>query len=306
MQAVRFDDNTTTYRTEWKAIAVNSDYTNVLLYNLTADISESVPLSGTPVGPDSTVSLFSRHNLCMAGVADSICHLKHEEEFLRTRMWVVLICDSLWPQVRLDHPARGSPEVEKAVAHAIELFRSEHVENPYWKSSQNATDKCCNSCFSPTGCSPAQGCKFIGPAPPPPLPPSPSPPGKPVLTSEMVGNWTATDGDGHVIFTVEIDSSSEVTITNPADATSCWKSGVGRWDASKNLLEHVVCTGCSRNATGTVRRRVIHTTIDVDYPYQGESLEITWDVISGPDDADETRRWPVWTKVVKELSIVYP
>jgi hypothetical protein len=56
IQAVRFDDNATSYRTEWKAIAVNSDYTNVLLYNLTADISESAPLSGTPVGPDSTVS----------------------------------------------------------------------------------------------------------------------------------------------------------------------------------------------------------------------------------------------------------
>ena len=40
-----------------------------------------------------------------------------------------------------------------------------------------------------------------------------------------------------------------------------------------------------------------------------ETLEITWDVTSGPDGEDETAesdrgRWPVWTKVVKELSIV--
>ena len=32
-QALRFDSNTTTYRTEWKAIAVNSNWNNILLYN---------------------------------------------------------------------------------------------------------------------------------------------------------------------------------------------------------------------------------------------------------------------------------
>ena len=31
-QALRFDSNTTTYRTEWKAIAVNSNWKNILLY----------------------------------------------------------------------------------------------------------------------------------------------------------------------------------------------------------------------------------------------------------------------------------
>eukprot|EP01052_Picozoa_sp_SAG31_P013915 SAG31_NODE_849_length_11529_cov_3.342257_12_plen_149_part_00 len=34
-QAVRFDDNLTAGETHWKAIAVNSNYSNVLLYNLT-------------------------------------------------------------------------------------------------------------------------------------------------------------------------------------------------------------------------------------------------------------------------------
>ena len=97
-QAVRFDDNATQYETQGKAIAVNSDYNNVLLYNITEDQSESVPLAGTPVGPDDTLSL---------------------------------------------PPSRApSPLVAKALAHAIGLFKSQHVENPYWKSSKNATDKC--------------------------------------------------------------------------------------------------------------------------------------------------------------------
>ena len=34
-QALRFDSNTTTYRTEWKAIAVNSNWKNILLYDAT-------------------------------------------------------------------------------------------------------------------------------------------------------------------------------------------------------------------------------------------------------------------------------
>jgi hypothetical protein len=55
-QALRFDSNTTAHRTEWKAIAVNSNWSNVLLYNLTDDPSESVPLAGTPIGggPDGS------------------------------------------------------------------------------------------------------------------------------------------------------------------------------------------------------------------------------------------------------------
>ena len=50
------------YTTEWKAIAVSSDYTNVLLYNITDDQSESIPLSGTPVGPDFTQGNGNRGN----------------------------------------------------------------------------------------------------------------------------------------------------------------------------------------------------------------------------------------------------
>jgi hypothetical protein len=100
-QAVRFDDNTTEHRTEWKAIAVNSDYTNVLLYNITGDQSESVPLAGKPVGPDRTGDLALGQRLA----------------------------------------GRDPAAVAKALAFAIGLFRSEHVENPYWKSSKNVTDR---------------------------------------------------------------------------------------------------------------------------------------------------------------------
>lgn len=43
-KAIRWDDNATTYRTEWKAIRSNSDSGQFLLYNITDDQSESRPL----------------------------------------------------------------------------------------------------------------------------------------------------------------------------------------------------------------------------------------------------------------------
>ena len=46
IQALRWDDNATQYRTEWKAIRVNSQSENLLLYNITEDQSESHPVMG--------------------------------------------------------------------------------------------------------------------------------------------------------------------------------------------------------------------------------------------------------------------
>lgn len=246
-QAVRFDDNTTTYDTQWKAIAVNSDYTNVLLYNITADQSESMLLAGTPVGPDDTLQLPSSKG-----------------------------------------PDWASPVVAAALAHAIELFKSEHVENPYWKSSANATDRCCASCFSPGGCS--YPCKKFPDAPA--LPPAPH--GPPITASELAGDWKGSNG---ATFTLKA-SGGVVTIGNPHDGTSCWHSGVGGWDNATNTITHIVCAGCDRHATGTVRAQKVTKTIDEDYPYAGEVLKITWEVVSGPDGSDAATdgRWPIWTK----------
>ena len=127
---------------------------------------------------------------------------------------------------------------------------------------------------------------------------------------ELAGNWTANDSSGDVTFTVAVDSSGiedTVTITNPGDPTSCWKTGAGGWDAHTNTITHVVCAGCDRNATGRVQRSAITQVIDVDYPYAGEVLEIVWDVLSGPDAVGEVGgRWPNWKKVVKPLAIVMP
>ena len=154
VQAVRFDDNTTKYETQWKAIAVNSNYSNILLYNITLDVSESKPLAGAPL-PGSVPALFLLGRTLTTTYA---------------------------------------PVVAKALAYATELFHSQHVENPYWKSSKNASDKCCSSCFSPSGCN-APCKKFPGPPTstsglPPPTP-TPSPP---ISLSALVGNWSNGGG----------------------------------------------------------------------------------------------------------------
>ena len=82
-QAMRIDQN----NTEWKAIRVDREET--LLYNLTADVSESVNV------------------------------------------------------------AAKFPDVVKQI---VALMEESHVENPYWKSNHNSSDKCCASCFSHAGC----------------------------------------------------------------------------------------------------------------------------------------------------------
>jgi hypothetical protein len=99
------------------------------------------------------------------------------------------------------------------------------------------------------------------------------------------------------------------------------KTGSGPTNVRVSRLRFTFRSGCERNATGTVRRKAIEETIDVDYTYAGEVLEIEWAVISGPDsknadvsgdaaaahsrDHEEARgRWPAWSKVVKDLTIV--
>lgn len=88
---MRWDDNTTAYPTEWKAIATARQYDRMLLYNLSADQSESHPVDVASV-----------------------------------------------------------PRVHAFFSH---VMATDRTEDPFWKSSQNSTDKCCSSCFSPTGCS---------------------------------------------------------------------------------------------------------------------------------------------------------
>lgn len=56
VQAVRWDDNATAYETEWKAILSNRNTSALLLYNLTDDVSESVPLLAGGVVPNPHVA----------------------------------------------------------------------------------------------------------------------------------------------------------------------------------------------------------------------------------------------------------
>jgi hypothetical protein len=275
-QAVRFDDNTTQYETQWKAIAVDSNYTNVLLYNITDDQSESVPLAGTAI------------------------HGSIEATFAELGA----------PAREAGDPAQYPPVVANALTRAINLFRTQHVENPYWKSSKNASDPCCASCFTPGGCKyPCK--KFPGsPTPPPsPVPPTPpSPPSPPISMSMLVGDWNAKEGAGSAVFTLSIDSTSGtdvVTIGNPGDTTSCWKTGKGGWDKQTNTITNIVCTGCDRNATGVVKKRTVTKVIDHDYIYAGEVLDLVWTVSSGQsEDYGSKGRWPKWTKMVKGYEIV--
>jgi hypothetical protein len=262
-QAVRFDDNGTAFETQWKAIAVNSNYTNILLYNISGDQSESVPLAGAPVGSDVTL--------------------------------------------QLDHPLRGesgSPVVAKALAYATELFRTYHVEDPHWKSSKNASDRCCGACFSPHGC-PSNSCMQMGPPGPPPVPPAP--PGAPIVVSALAGNWSMNGKT----FTLSVDTSGPgaaavVTIANPEDPSTCWSScGSGGWEPETNTITDVICKGCNRNATGAVRARKVRKVVDHDYIYEGEVLDISWAVDHGSSTGPGSGgRWATWTKTVKRYEIV--
>ena len=56
-------------------------------------------------------------------------------------------------------------------------------------------------------------------------------------------------------------------------------------------------SSCVRLATGTVRRTELRQTVDVDYQYAAQGLEITWQVTDGPDQLQTSGQvWPVWVK----------
>jgi hypothetical protein len=219
-QALRFDSNTTAHRTEWKAIAVNSNWSNVLLYNLTDDPSESVPLAGTPIGggPDGSQgwqALREAKRADPAAISRALTFAlglfqSGEEPGDRCRppplsepSFSAAVVTGIPPRVA--PCSRGDTEEETTSARPPTppissltqrpfcgptpfVFArgggvAEHVENPYWKSSKNATDRCCASCFSPGGC--AYPCKRFGPDPSPVPPPPPV--GPPVAAKDIVG-----------------------------------------------------------------------------------------------------------------------
>ena len=167
-QAVRFDDNATEHRTEWKAIAVNSDYTNVLLYNITDDqvsktlsfccaptrivLSKTVPFLAVRL-PSPSRSRSPVSEAAVAALPFSLPFLVCFSAF-PCGSTVILTEDRPLPTGKPVGPdrtgdlalgqrlaGRDPAAVAKALAFAIGLFHSEHVENPYWKSSKNVTDR---------------------------------------------------------------------------------------------------------------------------------------------------------------------
>ena len=90
VQALRFDDASAD--TQWKAIAVNSNYSNILLYNITDDQSESVPLAGTPVGIGSDVTLRLDHPLRASPLVLKV--LASATDLFQT-MHVPSLCDTI-------------------------------------------------------------------------------------------------------------------------------------------------------------------------------------------------------------------
>jgi len=121
----------------------------------------------------------------------------------------------------------------------------------------------------------------------------------------MIGAWSADDKAGHVSFALAITVDGEVSITNGGDKTSCWSScDGGKFDAAKNEITTLTCHGCKRSATGFVRRKKLTKTVDVDYTYAKEVLELTWQVRSGESSAGAGGRWPTWTKTISEFEAV--
>jgi hypothetical protein len=161
-----------------------------------------------------------------------------------------------------------------------------HVEDPFWKSSKNYTDRCCNSCFTPGGC--GNGCKKFGP-PPPPAPPAP-----PINPDALSGTWLGTNGKAYRL-SVDV-ATQRVTITNPSDPTSCWTTGSGTLAASNATIQ-ISASGahCTRVATGTLTATLLHKVVDVDYSYTAPAIRIDWTGVP----------WPSWTKQIGAFAPVY-
>ena len=74
----------------------------------------------------------------------------HEWKAIRTNHGDnVLLYDLAVDISESNNVAAANPSV---VEQARTYMQDAHVEIPTWKSSQNATDKCCSSCFQHGGC----------------------------------------------------------------------------------------------------------------------------------------------------------
>eukprot|EP00055_Hartaetosiga_balthica_P006306 m.19592 g.19592 ORF g.19592 m.19592 type:complete len:624 (+) comp5137_c0_seq1:144-2015(+) len=198
-QAIRFDEinNVTGILTEWKGVRANRD--PLALFNLTADISESVNVTAQ------------------------------------------------FPTV---------------ASRAISYMDEAHVEDPYWKSSYNDSDKCCALCYHPDGCS--YPCVRKTPTP---------------VCDNVVGNMLKPiDLDGlwidesHATYNISVNPTSNAILLAVVDCPHCC------WDSGKGVVAdraiNVTATGisCTRDEIGTICD-------------DGNSIKIVW-----------SSHWKPWTR----------
>merc|ERR1712039_135283 len=144
---------------------------------------------------------------------------------------------------------------------------------------KDGSEKCCASCYSPSGCK--APCAKMGPTP------TPAPtPHSPFVADDLVGTW---DGGRGRHYKIAINGAS-INITNLDDLTSCWKTGIGTIDLSAGRIAAVATSGtCTRHASGVVHRIVNDVFVDQDYHYITTSYSILWTTSEG-------NSWPVWKK----------
>jgi len=222
-------------------------------------------------------------------------HQNHQWKVIRSNRGTALLFDLAVDESESHDVAKNYSDV---VVEAISLMEEAHVEDPYWKSAQNASDKCCNSCFNHNGC-PYPCVKRPAPTP------APTPPVDPSI---LPGIWNATSGaESHTLhFSLSIDQKvRSVTLTNIDSTTSCWQNATGKVSKYSNgtVIEDIVAVGpsCTRYATGHVKANpiVMRYVFDTEYileKIQNEILSIDWTL----HNLDEkTNSWPQWQKIVK-------
>jgi len=210
-----------------------------------------------------------------------------------------LLLYDLATDVSESHSVAADPSHAVVVAKALGFMEEAHVEDLYWKSSKNATDKCCASCFKHTGC--GYPCVKAPGAPTP----APAPPPAPIPLADLAGPWTATCSGTPCQFSIALGSDRTVTVHNDNSTTSCWVSGDGIVAADGGTISNVACTAnpkCVRHATGAVRAKALTQIVNGYYPYgAGTEYTITWTVSDGGNS-----EWPEWTRTVMFDALVPP
>jgi len=222
----------------------------------------------------------------------------HQWKAIRSNRDSILLFDLSVDESESNNLAKKYSDI---VTDAISMMEEAHVEDPYWKSAQNKSDKCCNACYNHNGC--PYPCKKRGPTPAPT--PAPTPPVEPSL---LPGIWNATSGaERHTLhFSLSIDQKSQsVFLTNIDSKSSCWQNATGKINKYNNgtVIENVVAVGpsCTRHATGRVRLKpvVVYHVFDRDYileEIQNDALiSIDW-IVDG-----SKKRWPDWKKREKKI-----